>query len=116
MDEFYFCRPFKPWFQKKSSYHGIKTNVYIANIGDFANDPELKCFCDTPDTCPPKGIMDLFKCIKAPMYASMPHFLDSDPEILKNVKGLNPDVNQHGIQIDFEPVSSTITVIVFFRY
>lgn len=46
------------------------------------------------------------------MFASMPHFLDSDPEMLKNVKGLNPDVNAHGIEIDFEPVSLTITKIL----
>lgn len=42
------------------------------------------------------------------MYASMPHFLDCDPELQKSIKGLNPDVNEHGIEIDFEPVSLTI--------
>lgn len=41
---------------------------------------------------------------KAPMYASLPHFLDSDPNLLKHVKGLSPDANEHGIEIDFEPV------------
>ncbi|KAL4713307.1 hypothetical protein ACJJTC_015294 [Scirpophaga incertulas] len=101
------CRPFKPWFLKKTSYNGIKTNRYIATIGDFANEPELHCLCDTPDTCPPKGTMDLVKCIKAPMYASLPHYLDCDPKLLQNVKGLNPDVNEHGIEIDFEPISGT---------
>lgn len=39
------------------------------------------------------------------MYVSMPHFYDSDPDLLNNVKGLNPDVNEHEIAIDFEPVS-----------
>lgn len=111
MSKIFFCRSFKPRYQRQTSYRGIKTNRYVANIGDFANDPELNCFCDAPDSCPPKGIMDLFKCMKAPMYASMPHFLDSDPELLKNVKGLSPDVNEHGIEIDFEPVSLTITII-----
>ncbi|KAI8432031.1 hypothetical protein MSG28_004552 [Choristoneura fumiferana] len=98
---------FKPWYQKKTSYRGIKTNRYIANIGDFANDPELQCFCDTPDTCPPKGLMDLTKCLGAPMFVSMPHFLDCDPSVQKNVKGLTPDANEHGIEIDFEPISGT---------
>nr|Q9GPH7.1 RecName: Full=Sensory neuron membrane protein 1; Short=SNMP1-Msex [Manduca sexta]AAG49366.1 sensory neuron membrane protein 1 [Manduca sexta] len=101
------CRSFKPWFQKTTYYRGIKTNHYIANMGDFANDPELNCFCETPEKCPPKGLMDLTKCVKAPMYASMPHFLDADPQMLENVKGLNPDMNEHGIQIDFEPISGT---------
>ncbi|XP_075977031.1 sensory neuron membrane protein 1-like isoform X2 [Anticarsia gemmatalis] len=101
------CRTFRPWYQKKTSYRGIKTNRYIANIGDLANDPELQCLCDAPDKCPPKGLMDMNKCIKAPMYASMPHFLDSDPALLENVKGLSPDVEQHGIEIDFEPITGT---------
>nr|QRF70962.1 sensory neuron membrane protein [Semiothisa cinerearia] len=101
------CRPFKPWFLKKTSYRGIKTNRYTVNIGDFANDPELNCFCDAPDKCPPKGLMDLIKCLKAPMYASLPHFLDCDPSLLKNVKGLNPNVDEHAIEIDFEPISGT---------
>nr|QIJ45702.1 sensory neuron membrane protein [Glyphodes pyloalis] len=101
------CRSFKPWYQKKTSYRGIKTNRYVANIGDFANEPDKQCFCDTPETCPPKGFMDLTKCLKAPMFASLPHFLDCDPEQQKQVKGLNPDVNEHGIEIDFEPISGT---------
>ncbi|CAB3227796.1 unnamed protein product [Arctia plantaginis] len=101
------CRSFKPSYQKKTSYQGIRTNRYVANIGDFANDPELQCFCNAPDKCPPKGLMDLSKCIGAPMHASLPHFLDSDPELLQHVKGLNPDIDQHGIEIDFEPISGT---------
>lgn len=48
--------------------------------------------------------MDVNPCLKAPMYVSMPHFLDADPALLQNVKGLNPDVNEHGIEIDYEPV------------
>lgn len=104
------CRSFKPKFQKKTSYMGIKTNRYIARIGDLNTDPELQCFCDEPgkpDKCPLAGLMELTKCIKAPMYASMPHFLESDPSLLKNCKGLTPDVNAHGIEIDFEPISGT---------
>nr|QLI62111.1 sensory neuron membrane protein 1 [Streltzoviella insularis] len=101
------CRSFKPWYQKKTSYRGIKTNRYVANIGDFANDPELQCYCESPSQCPKKGLMDLTKCIGAPMYVSMPHYLESDPELLQNVKGLTPDINAHGIQIDFEPITGT---------
>lgn len=95
---------------------GIHTNRYIANIGDFSNDPELQCYCDAPGQCPLKGLMDLNKCIKAPMYASMPHFLDSDPSLLKNCKGLNPDSEIHGIQIDFEPVCTFSKPKFFQKY
>nr|QEI46778.1 sensory neuron membrane protein 1 [Galleria mellonella] len=101
------CRSFKPWYVKKTSYKSIPTNHYTANIGDLANDPELNCFCKAPDNCPPKGLMDMTKCIGAPMYASMPHFLDSDPELLKNVVGLHPNAEAHSIAIDFESISGT---------
>ncbi|CAG4997164.1 unnamed protein product [Parnassius apollo] len=101
------CRSFKAWYQRKSSYRGIKTNRYITNIGDYANDPELQCYCDSLETCPPKGLMDLSKCIGAPMYVSLPHFLDCDPKLLEGVKGLNPDVSEHEIAIDFEPITGT---------
>nr|QMS80368.1 sensory neuron membrane protein [Histia rhodope] len=101
------CRTFKPWYQKQSSYQGIKTLRYISNIGDYANDPELNCFCDTPDSCPKKGFMDATKCLSAPLYVTLPHLLDCDPEEQKNVKGLSPDVEAHGIAIDFEPITGT---------
>nr|QZH55093.1 sensory neuron membrane protein 1 [Achelura yunnanensis] len=101
------CRSFKPWFQKKSSYQGIKTLRYVSNIGDFANDPELNCFCDTPDSCPKKGLMEMSKCLTAPLYVSLPHLLDCDPEVQRDVKGLSPDVDEHGIAIDFEPLTGT---------
>ncbi|KAM3961979.1 sensory neuron membrane protein 1-like [Aphomia sociella] len=101
------CRSFKPWYEKQTVYKSIATNHYTANIGDLANDPELNCFCDAPDRCPPKGLMDLSKCLGAPMFASMPHFLDSDPELLKNVTGLNPKTEDHAIGIDFEPLTGT---------
>lgn len=38
------------------------------------------------------------------MLASMPHFLATDDEVTSKVKGLTPDANEHGIEIDFEPV------------
>lgn len=50
------------------------------------------------------------------MYVSMPHFYDSDPDLLNNVKGLNPDVNEHEIAIDFEPVSLKLFYIFDVSY
>ena len=47
------------------------------------------------------------------MYVSMPHFYDSDPKLLENIKGLNPDVNEHEIVIDFEPVSIMLYIQLF---
>ncbi|KOB75165.1 Sensory neuron membrane protein 1, partial [Operophtera brumata] len=92
---------FKPWYQKKTSYSGIRTNRYIANIGDFANDPELQCFCKEPTACPPKGLMDLSSCVGAPLYASLPHFLDCDPEVMNKISG-TPMVAKQRVQFNME--------------
>ncbi|XP_041981606.1 sensory neuron membrane protein 1-like [Aricia agestis] len=101
------CRTFKPWYQKKTYYRGIATNRYIVNIGDFANDPDLQCYCSPPGSCPLKGLMDVEECVGVPFAVSLPHFYDADPSLHDGVKGLTPDVNEHEIYIDFEPISGT---------
>lgn len=97
-------RTLSAWYVRKSSYKGIATNRYVSNLGDLGNEPKSQCFCDTPTTCPKKGLMDLTKCLKAPLVASLPHFLFTDPSIQDSVTGLFPDEEKHGIDLDFEPV------------
>lgn len=55
--------------------------------------------------------MDLYKCAKIPLYASLPHFYDSHESYVKGVKGLHPDAEKHGIKILFEAVSWLLTWI-----
>jgi hypothetical protein len=43
-------------------YKGIHSFRYSADFGDMSTDPELKCFCTTPDTCMKKGVHDLTRC------------------------------------------------------
>lgn len=43
-------------------YKGIKGNIYSADFGDMANDPDLKCFCTTPKSCLKRGVHDLRRC------------------------------------------------------
>ena len=40
-----------------------------------------------------------------PAFASKPHFLDGDPSLLQDVKGLHPDPAKHDIVVEVEPVS-----------
>ena len=40
-----------------------------------------------------------------PVFASKPHFLDGDPSLLRDVKGLHPNRSKHDIVTDVEPVS-----------
>lgn len=57
----------------------------------MSKDPELKCFCKTPETCLKKGLFDLFNCVKAPLVASLPHLYLVDESYLEQVDGLHPN-------------------------
>lgn len=41
----------------------------------------------------------------APIYVSLPHFLDADPSLLEGVTGLRPDPLQHEMFLDIEPTT-----------
>lgn len=52
----------------------------------------------------PAGVFTLAPCkFNAPIYISMPHFLDADPYFLSRVNGLSPDRDKHEFYIDLEP-------------
>lgn len=74
------------------------------DIGDETTSPADKCYCPTPDTCPRKGLMDLSKC-GMPVVASLPHFLETDPSVFQNIRGLNPKKENHSLVLLFETVS-----------
>lgn len=40
-----------------------------------------------------------------PAFASKPHFLDGDPSLLQDVKGLHPDPAKHDIVVEVEPIT-----------
>lgn len=73
---------------------------------DMGDDINVKqCFCRDEDTCPPKGTIDLFRCSGIPMIASLPHFYLAD-DLLNGIEsGLNPNIDDHGIFMNFEIVS-----------
>lgn len=101
------CRSMGAKYQRPSSYKGIKTNYYTANLGDMSKNPEEKCFCPTPTTCHKKGIFDITKCTGAPIWLSLPHFYETDPFYLSQVEGLSPDMQKHQIFVEFEPFTGT---------
>lgn len=56
------------------------------------------------EKCPPRGTFDLYPCMGAPLVASKPHFLEADPQLLKDVDGLKPNIQKHQLQLQFEMV------------
>lgn len=81
----------------------IPVGVFETNLGDQSSDPEEKCYCPTT-SCLKKGVFDLTKCMGVPLYATLPHFLDTDPNYLTLVDGLKPDHEKHRIVVFFETV------------
>ncbi|CRK91548.1 CLUMA_CG005205, isoform A [Clunio marinus] len=103
------CMSLRAHYLEPSSYAGMPTWLYSLDFGDFKNEPEKHCFCyDPPDDCPPKGTIDLMPCVGVPVYGSKPHFLDTDPKLLENVGGLNPNRTIHDVFVNIEGISGTI--------
>ncbi|XP_044727690.1 sensory neuron membrane protein 1-like isoform X2 [Chrysoperla carnea] len=101
------CRSLPANYVKDVVYKGIPARYYTATLGDMSKNKNEKCFCPTPDTCLKKGSMDLTKCLGAPLVITLPHFYDADESFLGPVRGLHPNVKDHGIYIYFEPMSGT---------
>lgn len=52
----------------------------------------------------PAGVFTLAPCkFNAPIYMSMPHFLDADPYFSSQVDGMQPDPMRHEFYVDLEP-------------
>ena len=91
-------------YDGKGKYNGIPVSRYIADFGDMSNNPEEKCYCRSEDACMLKGALDMTKCVKAPIVATMPHFYNSDDSYIKGVKGVEPNKDKHEIVLLFETV------------
>jgi hypothetical protein len=51
------------YYTGRIRYKGIEAYTYSADFGDMSQDPDLTCFCTTPDTCLKKGVHDLTNCV-----------------------------------------------------
>ncbi|XP_058451194.1 sensory neuron membrane protein 1 [Malaya genurostris] len=102
------CRSLGANYVGKAKYAGLPMSLFKLDFGDLKNEPENHCFCrDPPDDCPPKGTMDLSPCLGGPLIGSKPHFIDADPQLLRDVDGLEPDEEKHNVRIYFELRSGT---------
>ncbi|XP_014479621.1 PREDICTED: lysosome membrane protein 2-like [Dinoponera quadriceps] len=101
------CRtvPFK--FDGHVTKHSVPTLRYKPSRDMFAYTHEKnKCFCRQKGfsrVCPHNGTFDLSACIKLPMVASFPHFLDADQSLTKYIDGLHPREEDHVTFLDVYP-------------
>ncbi|XP_026669914.1 sensory neuron membrane protein 1 isoform X2 [Ceratina calcarata] len=101
------CRSLAAQFAHKNKVKGVNTYHYTANFGDMSTNPDEKCFCPAPDECLTKNLMDLSKCLGAPLIGSLPHLLWTEEKYHKMVDGLHPNEEEHIIDMDFEPLTAT---------
>ncbi|KAL1489743.1 hypothetical protein ABEB36_013678 [Hypothenemus hampei] len=101
------CRNVKLNYKGDTVYKKVSLRIYETTLGDQTNDPNEKCYCRTPDTCQKKGIVDMSRCMGVPILSSLPHFYETDEVYLKDVDGLHPDKEKHGLKVLFEPKTAT---------
>jgi len=119
------CRSIWLTFQEEISISGIKTYHYRPSADVFSmSNPDNYCYCpgmkkcavavpgddiwDTT-TCKEEGCIDgllfLSGCQGAPVIMSTPHFLDSDPDLVDAIDGINPDREKHVTYLNLEPMT-----------
>ncbi|XP_075680085.1 protein croquemort-like isoform X3 [Dermatophagoides pteronyssinus] len=96
------CRSFDLDYQDTIEYDNIRRYRY--QLGPMTFNYTLNenhCYCK--QTCPPNGLFDLGVCAQdSPVFASSPHFLFGDPLLLNNVDGLQPNIQKHLFNMEFD--------------
>lgn len=82
----------------------MPVSIYGMDFSDELNGKP--CYCREDGTCPPKGTFDMYRCTSVPMIGSNPHFYNAEQLLVNVASGLNPNYNDHGIEIYFDTVCS----------
>ncbi|XP_015782932.2 platelet glycoprotein 4-like [Tetranychus urticae] len=103
-----FCRSIYFIFEKEVFLKGIKLYRFILDPDIFVSKlkkPSNKCFCSPRNnsTCSIDGVTDLNPCLRAPIWLSLPHFLNAKPDIRIKTAGLSPNSSKHATFLDIEP-------------
>ncbi|XP_077281614.1 sensory neuron membrane protein 1-like isoform X1 [Temnothorax americanus] len=101
------CRSIGAYYIEPGKVQGFKTLHYSADLGDPAEDEDVRCLCLESEGCMPKNVYNAGPCKTVPIRISLPHFLDSDPRYLELIEGLNPDLEKHRMTFNFDPMTGT---------
>ena len=56
--------------------------------------------------CQPEGLVDVTDCYYGfPISLSYPHFMNGDPDLIKNITGMQPNADDHSSVFVIQPVS-----------
>ncbi|XP_028967227.1 scavenger receptor class B member 1-like [Galendromus occidentalis] len=101
------CRTITTRYQRDVAWHDIRLrrfNLTIDNFQSSEDNPEN--FCYDREFRQPSGIAELAPCKKgAPLFISLPHFLQADPLFESRVTGMKPNASKHEFIIDHEPTT-----------
>lgn len=94
-----FCRPVVlDFLEETQTPQGFRTYKYTLQKNIFASPEENSdnsCYC-YQGKCPGRGLQPISACYyDIPIVLSLPHFLDTDQEIISKVDGISPDDELH---------------------
>ncbi|CAH1128658.1 unnamed protein product [Ceutorhynchus assimilis] len=98
-----FCRPVNLHFVRDTvGKEGFRQYEYKLADDMFDVTEENECFC-YKNKCV-KGFQSIAPCYYGiPITLSQPHFYNADPEMLKTINGLNPNIEEHGSLCAIQP-------------
>ncbi|RZB77492.1 scavenger receptor class B, member 1-like, partial [Asbolus verrucosus] len=102
-----FCRPvpfvYKNRSFSKDGFEGITFEVDKLFLARPEENPENSCYC-VDGECLPKGLGSLAPCYyDIPIAISQPHFLNSDPLLLEQIEGMQPNESEHDSSFILHP-------------
>ncbi|KAJ6637985.1 Scavenger receptor class B member 1 [Pseudolycoriella hygida] len=101
-----FCRTLPIRFDHAGEMDGLQ--AYYFELAENAfdseiDDPSSSCFCSN-GKCLKKGLGNITPCYyNIPTAVSYPHFYRSDPSLLNEVDGLEPNAERHSSEIILQP-------------
>ena len=101
---------------------GLKFGLPKAAFATPEQNPQNECFCmfqgkKREMRCSISGAYDLGGCqAGAPLIITRPHFIETQPDLSKNVDGLAPNLEEHDTYLIIEPVCLFLLLSVTHAY
>lgn len=90
---------------KVDGIEGVRFEGTEETFDNGSKCTEKRCYCPENKTCNwQSGLRDLSSCVKAPIFASFPHFYAADEAYLEQVNGLSPNKDLHAFHMTFQKV------------
>ncbi|XP_073694991.1 platelet glycoprotein 4 [Garra rufa] len=105
------CRSISGIYERTVNLKGIDVYRYMLPPEALASpvqNPDNMCYCTDrvlTKNCTTAGLLDLTACRGTPVFISLPHFLYGSEDLHQGVVGMNPNVDEHSIFLDVEPIT-----------